>query len=74
MALEYCEVCKSETEHKEMLLRKPSRYDNNKSFFGRFMLFIHEFVNGGNYHNMDRHIKCGVCGNKAISNTGTEFE
>ncbi|HFG1722145.1 TPA: hypothetical protein ACGF0S_003611 [Vibrio cholerae] len=74
MVMKYCNSCKADTEHKESLERKPSSYDQQKSIFGRFMLFVHEFINGGHYYNMNRYMCCNVCKNKSLENVGKEFE
>jgi len=74
MNMRYCERCKTETEHQETLERKPSSYDQNKSIFGRIMLFVHEFINGGHYYNMNRFVICKQCSTKVLDNKGTEFE
>lgn len=70
----HCDTCNQQTEHTESMVRKPSKYDNNKTLFGRLMLFVHEFINGGNYHNMDRYLTCKVCKTRTLHNVGNEFE
>ena len=74
MVARYCECCKTVTEHKETLERKLSSYDTNKSIFGRLMLLIHVFINGGHYYNMNRYLTCKICGHKVLENMGNEFE
>ncbi|EOC6597804.1 hypothetical protein ACI6KS_003652 [Vibrio parahaemolyticus] len=74
MVSRYCECCKTATEHKETLERKPSSYDENKSIFGRLMLLVHEFINGGHYYNMNRYLVCKICRHKVLDNMGNEFE
>lgn len=74
MVMKYCDCCKTDTEHTESLERKPSSYDQNKSLFGRLVLFVHEFVSGGQYYNMNRYFICAVCKKKSLENVGKEFE
>lgn len=74
MVSRYCERCKTDTEHKETLERKPSIYDAKKSIFGRLMLLVHEYINGGQYYNMNRYLVCKTCGHKVLENMGNEFE
>ncbi len=38
------------------------------------MLFIHEFINGGHYYNMNRYVICTICRKKSFENMGDEFE
>ncbi|MGY3568677.1 hypothetical protein J4N42_02025 [Vibrio sp. SCSIO 43135] len=73
-ATQFCEKCQQETVHSEVLVRKPSRYDTQFTWTGRILLFIREFINGGHYYNMDRYVKCKVCGHKQLDNKGDEFE
>lgn len=72
--IRYCKRCKAPTEHRESLVRKPSSYDTDKSLLGRVTLFIHEFINGGHYYNMNRYVTCTICGKKTLENMGNEFE
>lgn len=70
----FCNKCQTDTEHSEVLVRKPSRYDTDKSTLGRIKLFIHSFINGGHYYYMDRYVQCKICGQKTLDNKGSEFE
>ncbi|MGF1911165.1 hypothetical protein L4C38_17180 [Vibrio kasasachensis] len=70
----FCNKCQADTAHSEVLVRKPSRYDTDKSILGRIKLLMHSFINGGNYYDMDRRVQCKVCGQKTLDNKGCELE
>lgn len=70
----FCKACKGETPYSEVLVRKPSKYDSDPTVLGRLKLFAHTFINGGNYHDMDRYVTCKVCGLKELDNKGREHE
>ena len=63
-----------ETPHSEVLVRKPSRYDTDKSILGTLKLWAHTLLNGGHYYDMDRYVTCKECGHKEKDNWGKEFE
>lgn len=70
----HCQSCNKETIHKEVLIRKPSSYDQQPTFLGRFKLLLHTFINGGHYYDMDRYLACQTCGQRKLDNKGSEFE
>lgn len=73
-ATHFCKKCNKETPHSEVLTRKSSSYDANPSLVSRIKLLVHTFINGGHYYDMDRHVKCKVCGAIELDNWGNEFE
>lgn len=73
-ASHFCKKCQSDTPHTEVMVRKPSSYDTDTSLLGRIKLLAHTFINGGEYHDMDRYVECKVCGHKELDNKGNEFE
>lgn len=73
-AKHFCQQCSKETPHSEVLVRKPSRYDNDPSLLGKVKLLLHSFINGGHYYDMDRYVTCKECGHKQLDNWGKEFE
>lgn len=70
----FCKKCQKDTPYSEILVRKPSKYDTDRSVIGRIKLFAHTLINGGNYHDMDRYVTCKVCGLKELDNKGQEHE
>ncbi len=73
-ATHFCKQCSQETPHSEILVRKTSSYDNDRSLLGRVKLMAHTFINGGHYYDMERYVTCKVCGHKEKDNWGNEFE
>ncbi|WP_038123544.1 hypothetical protein [Vibrio nigripulchritudo] len=73
-AEQYCDTCRTTTNHKEMMVRKPSRYDTDYSLSGRIKLFLHSWINAGEYHDMNRYVTCKACNTKSLDNRGNEFE
>ncbi|ARP37251.1 hypothetical protein [Vibrio syngnathi] len=73
-ATHLCKKCNKETPHSEVLVRKDSSYDIDHSVLGRIKLFVHSIVNGGHYYDMDRYVKCKVCGTQEVDSWGNEFE
>ena len=73
-ATHFCKKCNKETPHTETLIRQPSSYDTDRTWLGRITLFVHSIINGGHYYNMDRYVKCQVCGTRERDNWGSEFE
>ena len=73
-AAHFCKRCNRETPHSEVLVRKPSRYDTDKSILGTLKLWAHALLNGGHYYDMDRYVTCKECGHKEKDNWGKEFE
>lgn len=73
-AKHFCKQCGQETPHREILVRKTSSYDSDRSLLGRVKLMAHTFINGGHYYDMERYVTCEVCGRKEKDNWGNEFE
>ncbi|MBD1559832.1 hypothetical protein HC752_23150 [Vibrio sp. S9_S30] len=71
---QYCDTCRKTTPHKEIMVRKPSRYDTDCSILGRIKLFVHSWINAGEYHDTDRYVTCKVCNHQVLDNRGSEFE
>ena len=73
-ATHFCKRCNKETAHSEVLVRKPSRYDMDKTILGTLKLLAHTLINGGHYYDMDRYVTCKKCGCKEKDNWRKEFE
>lgn len=44
-AAHFCKRCNKETPHSEVLVRKPSRYDTDKTILGTLKLWAHTLIN-----------------------------
>ncbi|KJY82145.1 pullulanase [Vibrio galatheae] len=79
MAIQYCEKCGKETEHKELIKQKPSKY--GKSRKEKFKEFLSGFLAGvavgpalASIELIDRYVVCQECGHKKLENHGEEFQ
>ncbi len=71
-ASHFCKRCNQETPHSEVLVRKPSRYDTDKTILGTLKLWAHTLINGGHYYDMDRYVTCKECGHNTKRKTTGE--
>lgn len=78
MGVRYCEKCGKETEHKELIKQKPSKYGKSKK--EQFKAFLEGFFGGvasplgASLDLIDRYVECSECGNKTLENYGDEFQ
>ncbi|WP_165313566.1 hypothetical protein [Vibrio ziniensis] len=77
MIIQYCKKCGKETEHKELIKQKPSKYGKSKQ--EQFKAFIEGFFGGmaspagAALDLVDRYVECNECGLKTLDNQGEEF-
>lgn len=77
MAIRYCKRCGKDTEHRELIKQKPSKYGKSKkehfkAFFEGFFGGIASPV-GASLDLIDRYVICTECGLKTLENYGDEF-
>ncbi|KXF81913.1 hypothetical protein [Enterovibrio coralii] len=80
MSKRFCEVCGSDTEHKEVMKQKPSKYGKSKK--EQFKAFLDGFFSssstsipgGASLELTDRYIVCAICGKATKENHGSEFQ
>lgn len=78
MLKEFCEHCAQQTEHKEIIKQKPSKF--GKSRKEQFKAFISGFIAGSaspagaSLDLIDRYLICQKCGHKKLKNCGDEFQ
>ncbi len=79
MNVRFCEKCGKDTEHKEIMKQKPSKY--GKSRKEQFKAFLDGFFSGSaaslpgvaSLEVTDRYIVCSNCGQATLENHGQEF-
>ncbi|MCG6229670.1 hypothetical protein [Vibrio furnissii] len=80
MSMTFCESCNKETEHKEVMKQKKSKYSNSKKdkvkefFDGFFSASSASLPAGASLELTDRYIICTKCGKETLENHGTEFQ
>ncbi|HHF3110242.1 TPA: hypothetical protein ACPJ1P_004774 [Vibrio diabolicus] len=78
MSTRFCEKCGKETEHKELIKQKPSKYGKSKK--EQFKAFLEGFFGGvassvgASLDLIDRYMVCQKCGHKTLENQGDEFQ
>jgi hypothetical protein len=78
MSKQLCEHCGEETEHKEVIKQKPSKYGKSKK--EQFKAFLDGFFGGraspfgASLDLIDRYVVCKKCGHKKLENFGDEFQ
>jgi uncharacterized Zn finger protein len=78
MPKQFCEQCGEETEHKELIKQKHSKY--GKSRKEQFKAFMSGFFGGmaspagAALDLIDRYVVCTECGHKKLENFGDEFQ
>lgn len=78
MVIRYCESCKKETEHRELIKQKPSKYGKTKK--EQFKAFLEGFFGGvaspvgASIDLLDRYVECTQCGRQTLENCGDEFQ
>ncbi|WP_406611354.1 hypothetical protein [Agarivorans sp. JK6] len=74
----YCKKCGEETDHKELMKQKPSKYGTSKT--EQLKAFMEGFFGGtasavgASLDLLDRYIVCQQCGCKTLDNKGDEFQ
>lgn len=79
MAIQWCDKCATNTEHKEVIKQKPSQF--GKSRKEQFKAFLSGFFSGvavggalASLELLDRYVVCQQCGHKKLENHGEEFQ
>ncbi|WBA13479.1 hypothetical protein [Salinivibrio kushneri] len=78
MSTKFCDKCGKETEHKEIIKQKPSKYGKSKK--EQFKAFLDGFFGGvaspvgASLDLIDRYEVCTRCGHKTLKNQGDEFQ
>ncbi|WP_220721351.1 hypothetical protein [Agarivorans litoreus] len=78
MFKQYCKKCGEETDHKELMKQKPSKYGTSKT--EQFKAFMEGFFGGtasavgASLDLLDRYVVCQQCGCKTLDNKGDEFQ
>lgn len=78
MAMQFCDKCCKETEHKEIIKQKPSKYGKSKK--EQFKAFLEGFFSGtaspvlASLELLDRYVECQECGHRKLENHGDEFQ
>ncbi|EGR2794521.1 hypothetical protein DU976_01240 [Vibrio navarrensis] len=78
MSMRFCEKCAKQTEHKEIIKQKPSKY--GKSRKEQFKAFVEGFFSGvaspagASLDLIDRYVVCTQCGQQSLENYGSEFQ
>ncbi|KLN65290.1 hypothetical protein [Vibrio sp. VPAP30] len=80
MNIRFCEKCKMNTEHKEVMKQKPSEYGMSRK--EQFKAFLSGFFSGSaaslpggaSLELTDRYVACSVCGETILENCGDEFQ
>lgn len=78
MEVHFCKRCGKETEYKEVIKQKPSKYGKSKK--EQFKAFLDGFFSGvaspalASLDLVDRYIVCSECGDKKLENHGEEFQ
>ena len=73
----FCEKCGKQTEHKELIKQKPSKYGKSKK--EQFKAFLEGFFGGvaspvgASLDLINRYVVCSECGHKTLDNQGDEF-
>ena len=78
MLKQFCDHCGEETEHREIIKQKPSKYGNSRK--EQFKAFLSGFFAGtvspagASLDLIDRYVVCKKCGHKKRENLGDEFQ
>lgn len=79
MPIQYCDQCEMDTEHKEIIKQKPSKYGNSRK--EKLKAFLSGFFAGASVgaplaslELIDRYVVCQQCGHKKLENHGEEFQ
>jgi len=78
MTVQYCEKCNKDTEHKEIMKQKPSKYGKSKK--EKFKAFLEGFFSGtaspvlASLDLLDRYVECQTCHHRKLENHGDEFQ
>ncbi|TVN36411.1 pullulanase [Vibrio cholerae] len=80
MSTRFCEKCGKNTEHKEVMKQKPSKYGKSKR--EQFKAFLDGFFSssaaslpgGVSLELTDRHVVCAICGSTTLENHGEQFQ
>jgi len=78
MEVRFCEKCGKETEHKEIVKQKPSKYGKSKK--EQFKAFLEGFFSGSaspalaSLDLLDRYVECQECHHRTLENHGDEFQ
>lgn len=78
MTKQFCTQCSQDTEHKEIIKQKPSKYGSSK--MEQFKAFMEGFFGGtvsavgASLDLMDRYVECQQCGYRTLENHGDEFQ
>ncbi len=80
MNTRFCEKCGKDTEHKETMKQKPSKYGKSKK--EQFKAFLDGFFSGyaaslpggASLELTDRYVVCTICGKATIENHDQEFQ
>ncbi len=73
----FCEKCGKQTEHKELIKQKSSKYGKSKK--EQFKAFLEGFFGGvaspvgASLDLINRYVVCSECGHKTLDNQGDEF-
>ncbi|AAF96368.1 conserved hypothetical protein [Vibrio cholerae MAK 757] len=80
MSTRFCEKCGKNTEHKEVMKQKPSKYGKSKR--EQFKAFLDGFFSssaaslpgGVSLELTDRYVVCAICGSATLENHGEQFQ
>ncbi|SHE42717.1 hypothetical protein [Vibrio gazogenes] len=80
MKTRFCENCGQDTEHKEVMKQKPSKYGQSRK--EQFKAFLDGFFSGSaaslpagaSLELTDRYVVCTMCGKETLENHGTAFQ
>ncbi|BCK22635.1 MULTISPECIES: hypothetical protein [Vibrio] len=80
MSTRFCKKCGKNTEHKEVMKQKPSKYGKSKR--EQFKAFLDGFFSssaaslpgGISLELTDRYVVCAVCGSATLENHGEQFQ
>ncbi|MVB16844.1 pullulanase [Vibrio cholerae] len=80
MSTRFCKKCGKNTEHKEVMKQKTSKYGKSKR--EQFKAFLDGFFSssaaslpgGISLELTDRYVVCAVCGSATLENHGEQFQ
>ncbi len=80
MSTRFCEKCGKNTEHKEVMKQKPSKYGKSKKRAAQgisrwiFSSSAASLPGGVSPELTDRYVVCFICGSATLENHGEQFQ